>query len=205
MAKLLVLGTRNRKKGVELAELLNPFGFELRTLADFPNALEVEETGSSFAENAALKATRQAMHLQAWVLGEDSGLCVPALNGAPGVYSARFSGPNATDETNNEKLLQELKNVPMERRTAFYVCHAALAAPDGTLRANSEERCYGRLRSDASGSGGFGYDPLFEVLEYHQTFGELGSAIKAVISHRARAIRLIIPKLVAIANSGNWK
>lgn len=205
MTRQLVLGTRNRKKGIELAELLNPFGFELRTLAEYPNAIEVDETGHSFAENAALKATQQAVHLRAWVLGEDSGLCVPALDGAPGIYSARFSGPHATDQANNEKLLEQLAGVPGERRTAFYVCHAALADPDGAIRATREGRCYGRIRTTASGQAGFGYDPLFEVLEYHRTFGELGSAIKGVISHRARALREIIPCLVELVRSGAWR
>jgi XTP/dITP diphosphohydrolase len=194
----LVLGTRNRKKGLELAELLAPNGFDLRTLADFPESLEVDETGSSFAENATLKATQQARHLKAWVLGEDSGLCVLALDGAPGIYSARFAGPNAADEANNAKLLAELARIPAERRTAFYVCHATLAAPDGSVRAESEGRCCGRIRSSASGTGGFGYDPLFEIVEYHRTFGELGNAIKGVISHRARALRAIIPRIVAL-------
>ena len=205
MTKRLVLGTRNRKKGLELAELLAPFGFELLTVADFAHALEVDETGASFAENAALKATQQARQLQAWVLGEDSGLCVPALDGAPGIYSARFAGLAATDEANNTKLLSELKSVPDERRTAYYVCHATLADPGGTIRAESEGRCYGRIRQTAAGQAGFGYDPLFEILEYHRTFGELGNAVKSVVSHRSRALRQIIPQILALANSELWQ
>src|SRR5262245_62242870 len=97
----LVLGTHNRKKGLELAELLEPYGFEIVTLADLPNSIEVEETGDTFTANAALKACQQAKHLNRWVLGEDSGLAVDALKGGPGVYSARFSGSGATDESNN--------------------------------------------------------------------------------------------------------
>ena len=108
MPRVLVLGSRNRKKLGELAELLTPHGLTLKTLADFPAAMEVEETGDTFAANAALKATVQAKHLQQWVLGEDSGLSVAALGGAPGVYSARFSGPGATDERNNRLLLEKL-------------------------------------------------------------------------------------------------
>ena len=141
--RLLVLGTRNRKKGLELLDLLSPYGFELRTLAEVPRAIEVDETGQTFGENAALKATQQARHLESWVLGEDSGLCVAALGGSPGVYSARFAGPAATDEKNNAKLLAELAGVPTEQRTAFYVCHATLAAPDGSIRAAR----YGNSRS----------------------------------------------------------
>src|SRR5688572_18231407 len=105
MPRTLVLGSHNRKKLGELARLLQPHGFVLRTLADFPQALEVEESGTTFAENARLKATVQARHLGEWVLGEDSGLSVDALGGAPGVYSARYSGPEATDEGNNDLLL----------------------------------------------------------------------------------------------------
>jgi XTP/dITP diphosphohydrolase len=202
--RLLVVGTRNRKKGLELADLLAPFGFELRTLAELADSIEIDETGSSFAENAALKATQQARHLSAWVLGEDSGLCVEALGGAPGVYSARFAGPQATDEENNAKLLAELGQLPPERRTAYYVCHATLSAPDGSVRADSEGRCHGRIRSAPAGQAGFGYDPLFEVVEYHQTFGELGDAVKSVISHRSRALREIVPQIVAWMSQGKY-
>src|SRR4051794_25478264 len=185
----LVLGTHNRKKGIELLELLGPWGFRLITLADVPNSIEVEETGETFAANAALKACEQARHLKRWVLGEDSGLAVDALKGAPGVYSARFSGPNATDERNNQLLLEKLGDLPLERRTAHYVCHATLSDPDGNIRAESEGYCSGRIRHAHAGAGGFGYDPLFEIVEYHRTFGELGPAVKAALSHRARAIR----------------
>ncbi|MGE0759517.1 MAG: RdgB/HAM1 family non-canonical purine NTP pyrophosphatase [Pirellulaceae bacterium] len=202
---LLVLGTRNRKKAEELVDLLEPHGFELRTLADYPHALEVDETGSTFAENAALKATVQARHLGAWVLGEDSGLKVDALGGAPGVYSARYSGPEATDERNNAKLLDALQGIPLERRTAHYVCHTTLSDPLGQVRADSEGDCHGRIRADAAGQAGFGYDPLFEIVEYHRTFGELGGAVKSVLSHRSRAMRQIIPAILELARSGVWE
>lgn len=192
----LVLGTHNAKKRSELVDLLAPFGITLKTLADFPNALTVEETGTTFAANAALKASQQAAHLQRWVLGEDSGLCVDALAGAPGVYSARFSGPDATDAKNNELLMAKLAGVPADKRTAYYVCSAALADPTGTIRATAEGRCHGVLRSEPSGSGGFGYDPYFEVREYHRTFAELGAMVKAVLSHRARAIREMLPLML---------
>jgi len=201
---LLVLGTHNRKKGLELAHLLAPFGFELRTLAEFPNPLEVEETGESFAENATLKAVQQAVHLKAWVLGEDSGLVVDALGGRPGIYSARFAAPDATDEMNNAHLLQELADVPEHKRTAHYVCHVTLADPFGQPRANWESICRGRIRKTPVGTGGFGYDPLFEIAEYHRTFAELGAA-KAVLSHRARAMRRLIPEMVQLAKQGNWE
>jgi XTP/dITP diphosphohydrolase len=200
----LVLGTRNRKKALELAELLTPRGFALRGIAEIPEALEVEETGDTFAANAVLKACEQARHLGRWVLGEDSGLVVDALNGAPGVYSARFSGPNATDDANNQLLLERLADTPLARRSAHYVCHAIVADPGGTPRAEASGECHGRILFAASGTGGFGYDPLFEVVEYHRTFGELGPVTKACLSHRARAIRQLLPQMLALVESGDW-
>jgi XTP/dITP diphosphohydrolase len=204
-APLLVLGTGNRKKGLELVDLLGSVGLTLTTLADFPQAISVEETGDTFAANAALKATVQAMHLGQWVLGEDSGLAVDALKGAPGVYSARYAGPAATDELNNRLLLDNLSDVPAEWRTAHYVCHAVLSDPHGNIQAESEDYCHGLLRFEPVGSGGFGYDPLFEIPEYHLTFAELGPAVKAAISHRARAVRRLIPRLMELVDSGQWR
>ena len=201
---LLVLGTHNRKKSHELRVLLEPVGFDVRSLADYPQALTVAEEGETFAANAALKATLQARHLNCWVLGEDSGLAVDALGGEPGVYSARYSGPEATDQSNNEKLLAAIRSLPAQRRTAHYVCHATLSDPSGRVRAESEARCNGRLRLEPAGEGGFGYDPLFEILEYHRTFAQLGDAVKAVLSHRARAIRALIPQLLPLLDDGVW-
>ncbi len=203
-SRILVVGSRNRKKIGELVELLTPHGFTLRTLADFPEALDVVEDGETFADNAARKACQQARHLGQWVLGEDSGLCVDALGGAPGVYSARYSGPQATDQSNNERLLAELAGVPADRRTAYYVCHMTLSNPAGQIVVDCEGTCRGRLRTSASGAGGFGYDPLFELPEYGRTFGELSAVVKGVLSHRARAVRLFVPRLLAVVESGGW-
>jgi XTP/dITP diphosphohydrolase len=200
----LVLGTGNQKKLLELRALLSPLGLELPSLSDFPNAIAVDETGQTFAENAALKASKQAKHLKLWVLGEDSGLAVDALRGAPGVFSARYSDPGATDQRNNEKLLAELSGIPDEKRTAHYVCHATLADPAGTLRADTEGWCQGRIRTGYAGNGGFGYDPLFEIVEYHRTFGELAPEVKAMLSHRARAIRQMIPTLRSLLAQGEF-
>ncbi|MEX2185782.1 MAG: non-canonical purine NTP pyrophosphatase [Pirellulales bacterium] len=203
----IVLGTRNRKKGLELAELLGPLGIRFATLADFPEAIEVVESGQTFADNAGLKAVEQARHLSQWVLGEDSGLSVDALGdrsslGRPGVYSARYAGENATDEQNNDKVLAELAGVPLEKRTAFYTCHMTLADPEGNVRLEAEDYCRGRIRFERSGSGGFGYDPLFEVVEYHRTFGELSAAVKSCLSHRARALRRFAAELEALLARG---
>lgn len=195
---LIVLGTHNRKKGIELRQLLEPLGFALKTLADLEDTIEVVEDGDSFTANARLKASQQARHLSEWVLGEDSGLCVDALNGAPGIYSARYSGEDATDETNNAHLLRKLAGVPPEKRTAHYVCHMSLADPTGNVRVDFEEICRGRILDSPRGSSGFGYDPLFEIPEYHKTFGEMGMAVKSILSHRSRAVRGFIPRLLAL-------
>lgn len=194
----LVLGTGNLKKGLELSELLAPLGIELVTLAGCPSAISVVEDGDSFAANARKKACQQASHLGEWVLGEDSGLCVEALGGGPGIYSARYAGPDATDEQNNARLLAEMAAMPDDQRWAYYVCHAVVSDPAGNPRAESVGRCHGRIRREAAGSGGFGYDPLFEIVEYHQTFGELGPVCKSMISHRARAMRQLVPQLARL-------
>jgi XTP/dITP diphosphohydrolase len=196
---LLVLGTRNRKKEGELRDLLTPLGLEVRCLADYPTAIDVVEDGATFQENATKKAVQQARHLNQWVLGEDSGLAVDALDGAPGVYSARFAGTQGDDEANNRKLVAELANVPLEKRTAHYVCHAVLSDPAGNVRFECQGRCNGRMRLEPAGTGGFGYDPYFEVVEYHATFGELGSTVKQALSHRGRALRQLVPVLARLA------
>jgi XTP/dITP diphosphohydrolase len=193
---LLVLGTTNAGKLRELEELLAGLEIPCRSLAGEPRAVEVEETGSSFAENAALKAATQARALDTWVLAEDSGLVVDALGGAPGIYSARFSGAGATDAANNALLLERLAAHRGPARSAHYACHAALADPSGTIVATSAGTCGGLIAAAPSGTGGFGYDPLFVVPEYHRTFGDLPPVVKAVISHRARALRGMLPALV---------
>jgi XTP/dITP diphosphohydrolase len=203
--RLIVLGTTNRKKGQELARLFAPAGVEVRTLADFVGGIEVIEDGKTFAENATKKAIAQARHLGCWVLGEDSGLTVDALDGEPGVYSARFSGPGATDASNNQRLLERLAGVALEHRGAGYVCHMVLSDASGTVRAESCGTCRGRILPEPRGSAGFGYDPLFELPEYHRSFGQLGPIAKAVLSHRARAARLLLPKLIALVDSGELR
>lgn len=199
---ILVLGTSNRKKREELEKLLAPAGLVLRTLADYPASIDVVEDGATFAENAALKAQGQARHLGAWVLGEDSGLMVDALGGGPGIYSARYAGSPSDDAANNRKLLAELAGLPPERRTAHYVCHMTLADPAGTVRAESEATCSGRILDAPRGTYGFGYDPLFEVVEYHRSMAELGPAVKSALSHRARAASHLLPQLIALLDRG---
>ncbi|GIW94449.1 MAG: non-canonical purine NTP pyrophosphatase [Pirellulaceae bacterium] len=195
MIERIVVGSRNEKKKDELLRLVQPLGIKVLSLDDCPNALVVIEDGTTFAENAAKKASQQARHLGEWVLADDSGLCVDALGGAPGVLSAYYAGPNATDEQNNERLLEALRDVPDEKRTAHYVCHLALADPSGAVRLSCEETCSGRITRQPRGSHGFGYDPLFEIPEYRRTFGELGEPAKSVLSHRGRAMRTLLRQL----------
>jgi len=193
----IVLGSRNRKKALEVAEILATCGVEVISIADFPNVPDVVEDGATFAENAAKKAA-QAELLGRWVIGEDSGLVVDALGGRPGVFSARFSGPEATDASNNRRLIEELAGVPIERRCAAYVCSVALADPTGRIRLTSEGSCRGTIIDEPRGANGFGYDPYFLIREYHRTFGELPSRVKHQISHRARALAALIPGLLKL-------
>jgi XTP/dITP diphosphohydrolase len=195
MAPPLVLGTRNRKKREEIVEILGDLGLELRDLTSYPQAPEVVEDGDTFEANARKKAGELAMALHEWVLGEDSGLVVPALNGRPGVHSARFAGKQGDDAANNTRLLAELAPLPADSRAAYYVCTAALADPQGSIRAVTEGRCHGIITSDHRGQGGFGYDPLFLIPEYHRTFGELSPVVKHALSHRARALAKLRPVL----------
>lgn len=201
----LLIGTTNLAKGRELSELLAPHGFQIRTLQDVANPIDVVEDGDTFAANAQKKARELAQHLGCWVLTDDSGLEVNALDGAPGIYSARYSGESADDQLNNAKLLSDLADTPTQKRGANYYCHVAVADPSGSIRAESSGICRGRIRTEAAGSNGFGYDPLFEVLEFHRTFGELGSRVKSALSHRARAMRAIVPQLAKLADEGAWQ
>jgi XTP/dITP diphosphohydrolase len=194
----LVVASRNAKKQREIEDLLAPHHIEVLSVTDFPEVPEVVEDGTTFAENAAKKATQTARQLHRWVLGEDSGLMVDALHGAPGVYSARFSGDGATDEKNNAKLMSELANVPDEKRGAQYLCHAAISDPTGTIRLTVEATCRGRIIREPRGSNGFGYDPYFLIPEYHLTFGELSSTVKQHLSHRARAFERLVTPLVRL-------
>jgi XTP/dITP diphosphohydrolase len=195
MPPLLVLGTRNRKKRQEIVEILGGLGLEFGDLTEYPQAPEVEEDGDTFEANARKKASETAKALGQWVLGEDSGLVVPGLNGRPGVYSARYAGKQGDDEANNDRLLAELKPLPDDRRAAYYVCTAALADPTGEVKAVVEGRCHGTIIAERRGTGGFGYDPLFLIPEFHQTFGELSARVKHALSHRARALERLRPVL----------
>ena len=199
----IVLGTHNAKKLAELEELLPRDAVRLTSLADLPDAIEVEETGATFQENAALKATVQARQLGRWVLAEDSGISVDALDGRPGVFSARYAGDSADDDANNQRLLSELQGVPASRRGAHYNCQLCLADPAGQVRLEATGYCHGRIAERPAGRNGFGYDPLFVIPEYHRTFGQLDPLVKRILSHRGRGLRMMIPPLLKLARSAS--
>ena len=199
---LLMLATRNPKKRKEIVEILGDLPLDLGDLSQRPDVPEVEETGTTFEANARLKAEQVAKATGTWALGEDSGLVVPGLNGRPGVYSARYAGKQGDDAANNARLLAELAPLPDDRRAAYYVCTAALADPQGEVRAVVEGHCHGVIVREARGTGGFGYDPLFLIPEYHRTFGELSSRVKHALSHRARALAQLRPVLRDLLGAG---
>ena len=187
----LVFATRNRGKLTELSGLVAPLGLEVISAAEL-GAPDVEEDGETFIDNAVKKAREVATATRLPALADDSGLVVDALDGAPGVYSARFAGPGATDADNNRLLLERLQGVPAQRRGAHFFCAMAFADPAGALGEQvevSEGRCHGRIIDAPRGEGGFGYDPLFFVPDRDQTFAELGAGVKNTISHRARAMQ----------------
>ena len=195
---VLVIASRNAKKVGEIAGLLAAHGVTVQSVDEFDGVPDVVEDGETFGENAAIKATRTARVLGHWTLGEDSGLCVDALDGGPGIRSARFSGEDADDLDNNRLLIQRLRDVPQQQRGACYVCHVAVSDPAGEVRLSVEATCRGRIVDQARGENGFGYDPHFLLREYHLTFGELAPVVKQYLSHRARAFARLIPELVGL-------
>lgn len=182
----LILATRNAHKTVEIATMLAD-AFEVTDLHALPNAPDIEETGATFAENAALKALAISQFAAGWALADDSGLEVDALGGDPGVRSARFAGEDATDAENNALLLAKLAALPGVNPTARFRCVLALAR-DGELVATFDGAVEGRVVASNRGAGGFGYDPLFVPEGHDHTFGELPAETKNAISHRSRAL-----------------
>lgn len=186
--KEVIIATKNKGKAKDFETLLAPYGVRVLTLHDVAEDLDVEETGTTFRENARLKAETVAERLGKMVIADDSGLAVDALGGRPGVYSARFSGPDATDGKNIEKLLEELADVPDEERTARFICVLAVSGPGGETR-YYEGSCEGRIMRTPSGDNGFGYDPVFYVPNEERTMAQLTPEEKAAVSHRGAAIR----------------
>jgi XTP/dITP diphosphohydrolase len=191
----IVIATKNVGKVKELADILADLPVDLRSLNDFENAVEPEETGVDFIENAILKARSYALQTGLWAVADDSGLEVEALNNAPGVFSARYAGKNATSEQRIDKLLGELNKARNENRRARFVCAMAVADEIGEIRFVAEGVCDGSIIDAPRGANGFGYDPIFVPRGFSETFGELSGDIKREISHRARASEKIIAYL----------
>ena len=200
----LVVATKNKKKLQEIKDILKGLRVEVSSISDYSGALRIIENGLTFKANAAKKALKLARFTGKLTLGEDSGLCIDALGGKPGIYSSRFSGKDKSDDKNNAKVLQLLAKLPLSKRKAHYVAAVALADKDGLLKV-VEGKCHGRIGFELRGTRGFGYDPLFEIPKYKKTFAELGENIKHKMSHRYHAlkkVRVIIEKYVEKHNSG---
>ena len=197
----LIVATRNRNKTREIQQILGP-KFELRDLTAYPEISEIIENGKSFEENAKLKAIAVSKELSGLVIADDSGLEVAALNGAPGIYSARYAGDKATDKENIDRLLGELGRIGPQRdqRRARFRCVLTLAR-NGQMLDMFEGVVEGTIADQPRGSRGFGYDPIFVPKGFGHTFAELPAELKNRISHRAQAIRAFAAKLTAIKPS----
>lgn len=189
----LVIATRNPGKLREFRSLLAETGLKILGLTDLPIQSNCEETGLSFAENARLKAVSYSLHTELPVLADDSGLEVPALGGVPGIHSARYVGPGASDSERIGKLLSELQQTGADRQARF-VCVLALAE-NGSVILEIEGECQGEIAHEPRGSNGFGYDPVFLLPKLGRTYGELSEEEKNRCSHRCRAVQLLLEKL----------
>jgi XTP/dITP diphosphohydrolase len=181
----VIAATKNIGKLAEIREILKPLNIEVEAPANLP---DVDEDGDTFEQNAIKKAAYICHYFKKAAIADDSGLEVDALDGKPGVYSARFAGLSATDEANNQKLLKLMKDVPGKKRTARFKSVVALALPDGRLY-TAEGVCEGLITMEPKGNSGFGYDPLFFVPEEDKTFGEMTAERKNSLSHRAKALK----------------
>lgn len=193
----IAIATKNDHKIKELSRLINIDGIEFISLKDLGFDGEIVEDGSTFAENALIKASFISKKYGVYAIADDSGLCVDALNGEPGIYSARYASDteaNASDEANIIKLLDKLKSIPSGERSARFVCSMAFAAPDGEGFA-VDGICEGHITTDCRGEGGFGYDPIFYCTKLCKTFGEASDSEKNSVSHRYHACVLLSEKL----------
>lgn len=197
----LLIATTNAHKVREMKTLLRALGkFDLYTLLDFPHYQAPEERGGSFEEIAVKKAVTAASHLHIPTIADDSGLVVPALGGHPGIYSARFAGPQATDKENREHLLREMQHLEGISRNAYYECALAFALPQG-LKKCVRGVVEGAILNEGRGRYGFGYDPLFIKHDYNQTFAELDESVKTQISHRGKALQKLLIYLESFATA----
>lgn len=184
----VIIATKNRGKAREFEDIFRSRGYVIRTLLDYPEIADIEETGNSFEENAILKAEAVSKQLNIRVISDDSGLMIDALEGRPGIFSARYAGEQKDDEANIDKVLKELSGIPSNKRTARFYCALALAAP-GQKTLTVSGTCEGRILEERRGTNGFGYDPIFFVPEKGLSMAELSGDEKNQISHRANAIK----------------
>ena len=192
--KEVIIATNNAGKGKDFEALFKPLGVKVLTLNDIEEVIDVEETGDTFEENAILKAETVAKLLGKIVIADDSGLEIDALDGAPGVYSARYAGPDSTDDKNIEKALGALQAVPDDKRTARFRCVLAIAGP-GIETETYSGSCEGVILRERQGTNGFGYDPIFNLPEKGQSMAELSPTEKSEISHRGAALAKLKVKL----------
>lgn len=202
MMKEIIIATKNTGKAKEFVQMFSPLGYEVKTLLDFPDVPDVEETGSTFEENALLKAETISKLLNRVVISDDSGLVVDALNGRPGVYSARYAGEQKNDQDNMDKVLRELEGIPTEERTARFCCTLAVAIPN-EASLTFTGTCEGVILEGRRGEYGFGYDPIFYVVEEQKAMAELPPEVKNTISHRANALKKLKEQLPAVFKEGN--
>ncbi len=192
--KEVIIATKNRGKAKEFVEMFDPLGYSVKTLLDYPEIEDVEETGTTFEENAVLKAETVSKLLGKVVISDDSGLMVDALEGRPGVYSARYAGEQKNDQENMDKVLKELEGVPLEERTARFCCTLAIANPESGTQTFTGT-CEGTILEEKRGEYGFGYDPIFFVAEEGKAMAELPPEKKNSISHRANALKKLKEQL----------
>lgn len=185
--KQILIATKNIGKVNEFKALFSQMGIEVKSLLDFPEVTDIEETGSSFVENAVLKAEAISVQFNEVVIADDSGLTIDVLNGRPGIFSARYAGEEKNDQANNKKVLSELVGVPFEKRKAHFQCALAVAFPQKET-ITVEGVCDGYITEDPVGNNGFGYDPIFFIVEKNKTMAQLTKEEKNKISHRALAL-----------------
>lgn len=192
--KKIIIATKNKGKAAEFETLFSEYGVEVLTLLDIENAPDIEETGDSFEENAALKAEGISNLTDTIVIADDSGLIVDELDGMPGIYSARYAGEEKNDEANIDKLLFEMREVPENKRSARFYCSLAVAIP-GKKTIIVSGKCEGTILNERRGRNGFGYDPVFFVTGAGKSMAELSNEEKNRISHRAEALQNLVPVL----------
>ncbi|VEF47437.1 nucleoside-triphosphatase [Bacillus freudenreichii] len=190
--KTVIIATKNKGKAKEFERLFSKYGITVKTLVDVPEIPDIEETGETFEENAVIKAEAIAKISDSYVVADDSGLVIDALDGRPGVFSARYAGEEKSDEANIDKVLSELAGVSEEDRTARFYCALAIAGPDiETVTVNGT--CEGLILNERRGAGGFGYDPIFYVPSEGKTMAEMSAERKSELSHRAAAMKNLEP------------